>query len=75
MGRSLSFGGEPTSAIVGVTTLDLRCVMVNLDPDTAESDPRLLKAIARENKAFAGVYAVPVRTGTVHVGDALFALS
>jgi len=73
VGRRLSCGGRPDSAQIGVTMRDLRCVMVNLDPDTAQADPRLLKATAQLNAVYAGVYGVPVRTGAVSVGDAIYA--
>ena len=74
MGRSLSCGGQPASALIGVTQRDLRCVMMNLDPDTAQADPRLLKATAKLNAVCAGVYGVPLRTGAISVGDRLYAL-
>ena len=75
VGRSLSCGGQPESALIGVTMRDLRCVMLNLDPDTARADPRLLKTTAQLNTVCAGVYGVPVRTGTISVGDELYALA
>jgi uncharacterized protein YcbX len=75
VGRSLSCGGQPDSALIGVTTRDLRCVIVNLDPDTAQTDPRVLKATAQLNTVYAGVYGVPVRTGTISVGDGIYALA
>ena len=74
VGRSLSCGGQPDSSVIGVTMRDLRCVMVNLDPDTSRSDPRLLKTTAKLNQVYAGVYGVPVRTGTIKAGDRLYAL-
>jgi uncharacterized protein len=73
VGKSISCGGQPDSALIGVTMRDVRCVMVNLDPDTAEADPRLLKTTAQLNAVCAGVYGVPVRTGTIGVGDPLYA--
>lgn len=73
VGRTVSCGGQAGSALIGVTMRDLRCAMVNLDPDSARSDPRLLKATAQLNTVTAGVYAVPVRTGSISVGDALYA--
>lgn len=75
VGRSLSCGGQPASPLIGVTLRDLRCVMMNLDPDTAHADPRLLKATAQLNTVCAGVYGVPVRTGAISVGDKLYALT
>ena len=71
----MSCGGQADSALIGVTMRDLRCVMMNLDPDTAQSDPRLLKTTARLNTACAGVYGVPVRTGTISVGDTVYKLT
>ncbi|HEY2324287.1 MAG TPA: MOSC domain-containing protein [Thermoanaerobaculia bacterium] len=56
-------------AAVAVTMRDERCVMVNLDPDTAEQDPRVMKAVVKMSDNYAGVYATVVRTGTVRVGD------
>ena len=46
--------------------------MINLDPETAVSDARLLKASVRINENCAGVYATIVKTGRVRVGDALY---
>jgi uncharacterized protein len=46
---------------------DVRCAVVNVDPDTGERDPRVLKAVA---PCF-GVYATVVDPGRVAVGDAV----
>jgi uncharacterized protein len=43
--------------------------MSNLDPDTAATDARVLKAVATLNETNAGVYGTVVRTGTIRVGD------
>jgi hypothetical protein len=48
---------------------DERCVMVNLDPDTAESDSRVMKTVVRLNENYAGVYGTVVRTGELRVGQ------
>jgi uncharacterized protein YcbX len=52
-----------------VTMRDLRCVMINLDPDTAEQDPSIMKAAVRLNENNAGAYANVARTGQVSVGQ------
>ena len=54
---------------VHVTMPDLRCVMVNIDPNTAEKDARVMKTVVRLNQNNAGVYATVVRTGIIRVGD------
>jgi uncharacterized protein YcbX len=69
LGGSLHFGDEDDAPAVGVTTLDVRCSMVNLDPDSARSSPELLKAVVRANQNNAGVYATVIRAGRVAVGQ------
>jgi uncharacterized protein len=44
-------------------------MMINLDPDTATQDARMLKAVVRLNANNAGVYGTVVRTGAIHVGQ------
>ena len=69
VGGTLLFGdGDPMPA-VSITARDIRCVMVNLDPDTAKQDARMLKAVVRLNDNYAGVYGTVVRTGSIHVGQ------
>jgi uncharacterized protein YcbX len=69
VGGTLMFGEGDQPPAVSVTMLDLRCVMVNLDPDTALPDARVMKTVVRLNQNNAGVYATVVRTGMIRVGD------
>ncbi|HYC76150.1 MAG TPA: MOSC domain-containing protein [Planctomycetota bacterium] len=70
VGKVLVFGdADSAGPAVSVTQRDLRCSMINLDPDTAEQDARVMKTVARLNAAHAGVYATVVRCGAVRVGD------
>jgi uncharacterized protein YcbX len=48
---------------------DQRCVMVNIDPTTLRRDPKVLRTIAKERGACAGVYGTTVAPGRVAVGD------
>ena len=48
---------------------DLRCVMINMDPDTAQQDPRIMKAALRLNENNAGVYGGVARIGQISVGQ------
>ncbi len=52
-----------------VRELDPRCKSITIDPDTAETQPRILKHIARKHSGFAGVYAAVLTEGTVEAGD------
>ena len=47
---------------------DARCVMINIDPDTDEKDPDVLRTVARERDTSLGVYGATVTPGTVAVG-------
>ena len=69
VGGTLVFGDGDARPAVSVTMRDLRCVMINLDPETAKQDARVMKTVVRLNDNTAGVYATVVRTGTVRVGD------
>jgi uncharacterized protein YcbX len=48
---------------------DVRCVMINVDPSSAERDPSVLKTVGRERDACLGVYGSVVTPGRVAVGD------
>jgi uncharacterized protein YcbX len=73
VGRTLVFGegtsGAVPMAAIGVTMKDERCVMVNLDPDSAAKDSEVMKTVVRLNQNYAGVYATVVRTGELRVGQ------
>jgi uncharacterized protein YcbX len=65
----LVFGESELRPAVSVTARDVRCMMVNIDPETGKQDARVLKAIARLNANNAGVYGTVVQTGTIRVGQ------
>lgn len=68
----LSFGEGDDAPAVSVTMRDLRCSMVNLDPDTARPAPEVLKAVVRANQNNAGIYGTVIRTGRLAVGQTIF---
>ncbi len=71
VGGKLVYGDLETGPMVHVTMHDLRCMMVNLDPDTAVQDANIMKAVVRLNQNNAGAYGTVVRTGQLRVGDAV----
>jgi len=71
VGHTLVFGEEESGAAVSVTMRDVRCAMLDLDPDTGKQDARVMSAVVRLHENTAGVYASVVRTGRVRVGDAV----
>jgi uncharacterized protein len=68
-GGTLVFGDGEEAAAVSITARDLRCVMINLDPDTGQQDPRVMKAAVRLNGNYAGAYGTVVRAGMLHAGQ------
>jgi hypothetical protein len=69
VGGTLVFGDSEPRPAVRVTARDVRCMMINLDPDTATQDARVLKTVVRLNDKNAGVYGTVVQTGTIRVGE------
>ena len=68
----LSFGDAADAPAIAVTTHDVRCSMVNLDPDSARPTPEVLKAVVRANQNNAGIYGAVTRTGRLAVGQHIF---
>ena len=71
IGGRLIFGSNEDGPIVSITMPDPRCVMINLDPDTAQQDPRIMKAAIRLNRNNAGAYGTVARTGQISVGQSV----
>ena len=71
MGGVLSFGEGDDAPAITVTTHDVRCSMVNLDPDSASPAPEVLKAVVRANQNNAGIYGAVTRIGRLAVGQTI----
>jgi len=72
IGKTVYFGNNAQSPAVLITIHDIRCSMVNLDPETAAKDPRVLKTIAESHNTCAGVYATVLKIGTLSVGEGVY---
>jgi uncharacterized protein len=72
LGGALSFGEGDDAPAIAVTMRDVRCAMVNLDPDTARSAPEVMKTIVRANQNNAGIYGAVTRVGRLAVGQTIF---
>jgi len=66
VGRSLRIGSK---VIVAILQRDARCMMITLDPDTAEKTPAILKAVAQAHEGMAGVYGAVLAEGMIRKGD------
>ena len=72
VGKVLRLGSGPDAPAVAVTMRDKRCVIINLDPDTATAEAGMMKAAVRLNDNNVGVYAVVVRPGTIAPGAGIY---
>jgi uncharacterized protein YcbX len=72
VGGVLSFGEGDDGPAIAVTMRDIRCSMVNLDPDSASPAPEVLKAVVREHQNTAGIYGTVTRIGRLAVGKTIF---
>jgi hypothetical protein len=72
LGGVLSFGEGDDAPAISVTTRDLRCSMVNLDPDSASPAPEVMKAIVGANQNNAGIYGAVTRIGRLAAGQTIF---
>jgi uncharacterized protein YcbX len=66
VGRVLKLG---EGAQIGITDEDERCMMINLNPDTAKQDPAVLRTVTQKHGQHMGIYANVVAPGLVRVGD------
>lgn len=66
VGRELQIGD---TVALQVVKKDGRCVMIGLDPDTAEASPQVFEHVSRKYGGCLGVYGAVLREGIVRAGD------
>src|SRR5438876_7846031 len=66
--KTLRIGAKVT---VAVLQRDARCMMITLDPDTAEKTPAILKQVAQAHEGMAGVYGAVLMEGMIRKGDSV----
>ncbi len=71
VGGVLSFGEGDDAPAITVTMRDVRCAMVNIDPDSASRAPEVLKAVVRAHQNTAGIYGAVTRIGRLAVGQTI----
>jgi uncharacterized protein YcbX len=69
LGGVLTFGDASDAPAIAVTQRDVRCAMLNLDPDSGSSSPEFLKAAVQANQNNAGIYGTVTRSGRLAVGQ------
>lgn len=68
VGHSLRIGAK---VVVAIVERDPRCMMITLDPDTAEKTPAILKQVALNHGNNIGVYGAVLVEGMVRQGDSI----
>lgn len=68
VGKTLRIGSK---VVVSVLARDTRCMMIVLDPDTAEKTPAILKQVAQTHEGKAGVYGAVLTEGMIRKGDSV----
>src|SRR5438034_8828682 len=71
VGGVLSFGEGDDAPAIAATMRDVRCSMVNFDPDSATPAAEMLKAVVRVHQNTAGIYGAVTRTGRLAVGQTI----
>ena len=69
VGRILRVGN---AARVAITKVDQRCVIITLDPESAEASPSILRCVAQQHEQCAGVYGTVLTPGEVRAGDPIW---
>ena len=72
VGGVLSFGEGDDAPAINVTMRDVRCSMLNIDPESARLAPEMMKAVVRVHQNTAGIYGTVTRTGRLAVGQTIF---
>lgn len=71
VGRTVAVGDGDDALHVRIDVRDPRCMVINFDHETADRDPSVLRAVARNRDACAAVYGSVARPGVVRVGAPL----
>jgi uncharacterized protein YcbX len=71
VGGVLTFGDAADAPAVTVTMRDVRCAMVNIDPDDGSLAPEVMKAVVRAHENTAGIYGAVTRIGQLAVGQTI----
>ena len=69
VGCTLQIGERLRIAIV---ERDPRCKMITIDPETSETEPRVLHHVIATHGGMAGVYGAVLLEGVVHKGDPIY---
>lgn len=67
--------GDANPVHLALSYPDPRCMMPNLNPDTLEQDPRILRNIAQHQNNHMGIFASILTPGTIRLNDPIYLLT
>lgn len=70
-GMALRFGGGEDATVLRIHERIPRCRIVTLNPETAESDPTLLRYLAKNRQGRIAMYATVAKPGAMRENDAV----
>lgn len=68
---TLTFGDRPDAVQLRLRKPIERCMMVNLSPESAQQEPRVLRSVVNLHDTCAGVDGSVAAIGTIRVGDVI----
>ncbi|OLS22055.1 MAG: hypothetical protein HeimC2_31090 [Candidatus Heimdallarchaeota archaeon LC_2] len=71
VGKSLQIGNE---VVLHIVKSNVRCIIINVDPQSAERDSSIFKTVSQRHDAQFGIYGEIRTCGKVNVGDIIYAL-
>jgi len=71
VGRELQIG---ETVVLQIVKKDGRCVLITLDPETAQASPQIFERVSRAHDGCLGVYGAVLREGIVCVNDPIYAV-
>jgi hypothetical protein len=72
IGSTIQIGEGEAAARIRIDRQNVRCAMTNIDPETAERDPRVLKTLVRMRDECMAVYGSTEQPGVIRVGDPIY---
>jgi hypothetical protein len=72
IGSTIQIGEGAAAARVRIDRQNQRCAMINIDPETAQRDPRVLKTLVRTRDECMAVYGSTEQPGLIRSGDPIY---
>ena len=69
VGESIQIGNN---VILHIAKSNIRCIIINIDPETAEKDPSVLKTVSKLHDVKFGIYGDVRSCGIVETGNTIF---